>query len=1160
MLDSRAQSGIEYLLMIAGVIVVGAIVVTVITSTATSPGLIDPITCRQQITEAVCIATEGCAPYYMEDGTTFYYCDVAQGTGEKAVPGPEKPEPTDTKPIKPVPPQCTTDSDCSMEYLCCSGSCRYAVCAGDRDCGEGLICQNLGTCEAQCVQPPENVIMACQTITESGEYIVGQSISAVGDCITIAANDVSLDCQYKTITGTGASGIGIYSSGYSGITVENCRVTGFNRGIHLNEVSSSILRNNTANSNEGEGIYVKSSTGITILGNEANYNGSTGIHFNDSWGGMVFSENRACDNEGRYDLRCDTPHNGTKTNYADNFYGCSVNVRAGDCNSLATEAYVKVAIGDNVLYLAHNEEYPFDQRETDMLDNYWISSFDTKISTNPAVETISRITVKNFIHQWSEENPLWSTYDSLTQAGRDAVAAGDNIARFLQGQYAEAPGFDFVNLRFNGFVHDSDTTIFKVGNGSFTYTDYDKTERTIPFYIKLDYPANVVTGGDAIENYFDIDRQRIYYRCASNDYTIPIRNGDWLNGDQIIITHPSPTIWYLQTDDYSIPMNSSGGSITDRVKLSSVDYTFDHFQSDTETVYLISDGNCQFSNESFYFPSYLRVNGKTPLRNTIYYDDDNSSRGPMHLPIDIIGNRLFDTYQYRLLTDMTDQDGSVYLLLDASSPNRGGDFPGINMRLMGMDTKESLFAHDKDFYLPDKDWAGQDETDNQFLIAHFEIDVNQSDHITAYIDTATGNLLSFPTSVLSNYSHDVNFFSYGLKLSNDTVRSSNYQAFWSDNGAKVELTDGMQTVTVTVPENPLYLSMLVEGDWGQRTFEGSDYPMRSAGIGGTHRNKEFIEVIALRNHSSNYRYNATTYSMHLNESIGLNVDAAFDPDRDVKDLVCYISHIDFNYVLDLGNGIPAYESVSVPTTKFTNGNNDHVIIPLFGKDYLVESIDLERTPKEIILLNPTGRESYSEGQTITGLKGRGAYAGQTLSLKVGSIIEASGSGDYTARFDLYDQSGQLVAFEEANDGDNLAYVMLAGGEYVLETDVYVESISVVGGGPISELRLLTPGDRITGLLGAGAYAGQVMSVGFGTITIPGNPGLYSVDAMLYNSQEQLVDTDRADVGVNLKDLFLDCRVDCNSTTDYALATSVDILNISWDSNTSEGLIEVQITY
>src|SRR5262245_3109539 len=76
------------------------------------------------------------------------------------------------------------------------------------------------------------LITSCQTLSVPGSYILGKSLTAVGTCLVIAADFVTLDLDGQVVTGNG-TGLGITdnSSARQGLAVRNGTVTGFLTGI-----------------------------------------------------------------------------------------------------------------------------------------------------------------------------------------------------------------------------------------------------------------------------------------------------------------------------------------------------------------------------------------------------------------------------------------------------------------------------------------------------------------------------------------------------------------------------------------------------------------------------------------------------------------------------------------------------------------------------------------------------------------------------------------------------------------------------------------------------------------------------------------------------------------------------------------------------------------
>jgi parallel beta-helix repeat protein len=134
-------------------------------------------------------------------------------------------------------------------------------------------------------------ISSCPIMDSSGSYRLINNItnSTAPACINITASNVILDCQGYSINGANnlnTQGIKIAPSSGSinNITIQNCIITGWDKGIGIFAGASGVvINNNTFRLNygsEASAIHIENTTGINITNNNASGNGAVpGIYF-----------------------------------------------------------------------------------------------------------------------------------------------------------------------------------------------------------------------------------------------------------------------------------------------------------------------------------------------------------------------------------------------------------------------------------------------------------------------------------------------------------------------------------------------------------------------------------------------------------------------------------------------------------------------------------------------------------------------------------------------------------------------------------------------------------------------------------------------------------------------------------------------------------------
>ena len=129
-------------------------------------------------------------------------------------------------------------------------------------------------------------LTTCSNLTLADTtYYLMNNVSTTGNCFTVSANNITLDCGGKTITGNNAYGgkaVGI--SAYHNVTVKNCRMTTITYGVYgANSLGLNITNNTMYDSGECDasawGIYFSSVNNSYIKNN--NITNMFGAAFDD---------------------------------------------------------------------------------------------------------------------------------------------------------------------------------------------------------------------------------------------------------------------------------------------------------------------------------------------------------------------------------------------------------------------------------------------------------------------------------------------------------------------------------------------------------------------------------------------------------------------------------------------------------------------------------------------------------------------------------------------------------------------------------------------------------------------------------------------------------------------------------------------------------------
>ena len=135
-------------------------------------------------------------------------------------------------------------------------------------------------------------VYSCGAISASGNYKLNTGLVANASqaCIKIEANDVSLDCGNHIISGIG-SGTGIFIGGRNNVTLDNCRINGFDYAFRVANSSFITIQGSNASSND-YGFYMSNTAYSTVENNNASVF-SRGAFYMDSLDNTVVKGNSA---------------------------------------------------------------------------------------------------------------------------------------------------------------------------------------------------------------------------------------------------------------------------------------------------------------------------------------------------------------------------------------------------------------------------------------------------------------------------------------------------------------------------------------------------------------------------------------------------------------------------------------------------------------------------------------------------------------------------------------------------------------------------------------------------------------------------------------------------------------------------------------------------
>ncbi len=183
-----------------------------------------------------------------------------------------------------------------------------------------------------------------------------------------------------------------------------------------------------------------------------------------------------------------------------------------------------------------------------------------------------------------------------------------------------------------------------------------------------------------------------------------------------------------------------------------------------------------------------------------------------------------------------------------------------------------------------------------------------------------------------------------------------------------------------------------------------------------------------------YVYNNSTSTTTMQEKLNFTADVSFDSIT-AKGLVASISAGNMKYMVDLGSGIPIYET-STSTTAFSDGSTDNIRIPFLGEDYLVKSISVSSNAASTLeLVKSTAEKEYLEGDKIEGLVGKD---GGEYYIVVGS--GAAYDGTTKINLSIFDSEGNQAASDQQFASSETVQFYNDAGTAVLDTSITLSTL------------------------------------------------------------------------------------------------------------------------
>jgi parallel beta-helix repeat protein len=106
---------------------------------------------------------------------------------------------------------------------------------------------------------------SCPRSLYKGDFVLVNDVVAIDTCFTMYGDDITLNCNGHTISGSGI-GSGVKASGRNNIIIKNCNISGFERGINFSDTDDALITKNTI-ADSDYGIYLDTDSTNNLIYN-----------------------------------------------------------------------------------------------------------------------------------------------------------------------------------------------------------------------------------------------------------------------------------------------------------------------------------------------------------------------------------------------------------------------------------------------------------------------------------------------------------------------------------------------------------------------------------------------------------------------------------------------------------------------------------------------------------------------------------------------------------------------------------------------------------------------------------------------------------------------------------------------------------------------------